>query len=1024
MAGLIGQFAMELDVDGIFVDQGAGSGVASGLRHTGFTPVLVPFGSAPSDTKYLNKRAEMWDSIKKWIKEGGALPALPEIRDELIVPQYFYGVTGKMQLERKEDMKKRGLASPDLADALGAARLIPFVFSKNEAYILEFSDRAIHFYYADAPVVLEDGTPYEIESPYKERELFGLQYSQSADVLFICHPRYPPKKLVRMGHLAWKIENLSSREGPVLLMNGSETRMRVKETKNVNSPTSNSMRFTNLGAFTFIVPEGVSQIRVQMIGGGAGYHFFKSGCLIIGGTALGDAAAIGGERDNYRLTRGGQSSFGELKVTGGYEAVPFIKHLKYSSAADACSSGANGLFIESGVVAGGGGYAGSGYGAGTGGISDGSGAIRHSVVLGGRAGGWIGGYLTVTEGEVIEGIVGSGGETNCGMQGAQGVVEISWTKPKNARVIGMLESSEDYFSDQHVGATWKLRHSIPSQCSKGLNKSGQLELEVLAHSRWYLETSGYWRGTIRVERYDELTQSWSLLRTLSSQKDRNYSESGEVEENTRVRVIGSPFVQDVPSGGDWSMAGVVTLETLPTVYDSFVKIIEYVDTRNVKVEVEKIIGSSEWTKEWTEGAWSQVHGYPGCCTFFQDRLCFGGSNSEPGTIWMSQTGDYNHFGLSLPIKDNESIIIRLVARRVGRIRSLTSLSDLIALTEAGEWKISSSKGPLGPNSVEAKPQGYRGSSELDPLLIGNRILYLREMGGAVEDLGYSFEADAYTGVDISLMAKHLIEHHKLLDWSYQQEPDSVVWIVREDGRLLGLTYLREQEIWAWHRHETEGEVESVACIPGREQDDLWLLVRRNGRLLVERMCARKTEMSNIFYLDSGVVWQSEAAEVKKIGGLDHLAEKTIGIVADGCIQPQQVVQQLEINGQKTWGIELMIPVKNVQIGLPYVSELETLNLEVQTSAGTVQGKKKKIPRVSIRVLESCGGKIGASGDGELDDLQWHTGDDYGGPMRLFSGDKTIRPPSGYNDDGRILIRQEDPLPFTLLAIIPEIVLGG
>ena len=75
MAGLIGQFAMELDIDGIFVDQGAGSGVASGLRHTGFTPVLVPFGSAPSDTKYLNKRAEMWDSIKKWIKEGGALPA-------------------------------------------------------------------------------------------------------------------------------------------------------------------------------------------------------------------------------------------------------------------------------------------------------------------------------------------------------------------------------------------------------------------------------------------------------------------------------------------------------------------------------------------------------------------------------------------------------------------------------------------------------------------------------------------------------------------------------------------------------------------------------------------------------------------------------------------------------------------------------------------------------------------------------------------------------------------------------------
>lgn len=908
--------------------------------------------------------------------------------------------------------------------ASGSARLIPFIFSKNEAYMLEFSDRAIRFYHADAPVVLDDGTPYEILSPYREQELLSLRYSQSADVLFICHPRYPPKKLVRLGHLAWVIENLAPREGPMLLMNGTEICMRVKDVQSVNSADSDSIRFTNTGEFSFTVPEGVSQIRLQMIGGGTGYHFFKTGGVIIGDVILGDAAVIGLEKDNYRLTGGGPSSFGELRVAGGQEAVPFVKQLKSSNAADSCSFGGNGLLIESGVVAGGGDYAGNGYGAGTGGISMGSDGNRCSIVFGGRAGSWIDGHLTVVPGEVIQGSVGFGGETNCGMQGAQGVVEVSWIKPRNTKTIGTLESSADYFSDRHIGATWKIRHSVPSQCAKGLNQSGKLELEVLVHSRWYLETSGYWRGTIRVERYDELTQKWSLLRTLSSQKDRNYSESGEVEENTRVRVVGDPFVQDVPSGGDWSMAGVVTLETLPTVYDSFIKVIEYIDTRNVKVEVEKRISSSEWTKEWAEGAWSQVHGYPSCCTFFQDRLCFGGSNSEPGTIWMSQTGDYNHFGTSLPIKDNESITIRLVARRVGKIRSLTSLSDLIALTEAGEWKVSSSKGPLAPNSVEAKPQGYRGSSALEPLLIGNRMLYLREMGGTVEDLGYSFEADAYAGVDVSLMAKHLIENNKLIDWTYQQESDSVVWSVRDDGRLLGLTYLREQEVWAWHQHETDGEVESVACIPGKEQDDLWLLVRRKGRLLVEKMCGRKTDVQDIFYLDSGVVWQSDKAEVTKIGQLDHLAEKIIGIVADGCVQPQQVVRQLEINGQKVWGIELMIPARNVQMGLPYTSELETMNLEIQTDTGSVQSKKKKIPRVSIRVLESCGGKIGASSDGELDDLQWHTGDDYGGPMLLFTGDKMIRPPSGYNDDGRILIRQEDPLPFTLLAIIPEIVLGG
>ena len=118
VAGIAARFANEENVDGIFVDQGAGSGVASALRHTGHQPILVPFGSSPLDARYLNKRAEMWDLLKQWIRDGGVLPNIPELRDDLIGPQYFYGGTGKLQLERKEDMKKRGLASPDLADAL------------------------------------------------------------------------------------------------------------------------------------------------------------------------------------------------------------------------------------------------------------------------------------------------------------------------------------------------------------------------------------------------------------------------------------------------------------------------------------------------------------------------------------------------------------------------------------------------------------------------------------------------------------------------------------------------------------------------------------------------------------------------------------------------------------------------------------------------------------------------------------------------------------------------------------------
>ena len=131
LAGIVGRFAEERRVDGIFIDQGAGSGVASVLRHSGFQPILVPFGASPLDSRYLNKRAEMWDLMKQWLRDGGVLPKIAELRDDLIGPRYFYGNTGKLQLERKEEMKKRGLASPDLADALGLTFAQP-VYPRDE----------------------------------------------------------------------------------------------------------------------------------------------------------------------------------------------------------------------------------------------------------------------------------------------------------------------------------------------------------------------------------------------------------------------------------------------------------------------------------------------------------------------------------------------------------------------------------------------------------------------------------------------------------------------------------------------------------------------------------------------------------------------------------------------------------------------------------------------------------------------------------------------------------------------------
>ena len=132
LGGIVAAFYDEYRVDMIFVDQGAGSGVHSYLKRLGYMVMAVPFGSSSSKPKYFNKRADMWGDLKDWLKEGGAIPQGDELRDDLVGPQYYYAPSGKLQLERKEDMKKRGLASPDLADALALTFAHPVAKREDE----------------------------------------------------------------------------------------------------------------------------------------------------------------------------------------------------------------------------------------------------------------------------------------------------------------------------------------------------------------------------------------------------------------------------------------------------------------------------------------------------------------------------------------------------------------------------------------------------------------------------------------------------------------------------------------------------------------------------------------------------------------------------------------------------------------------------------------------------------------------------------------------------------------------------
>ena len=290
---------------------------------------------------------------------------------------------------------------------------------------------------------------------------------------------------------------------------------------------------------------------------------------------------------------------------------------------------------------------------------------------------------------------------------------------------------------------------------------------------------------------------------------------------------------------------------------------------------------------------------------------------------------------------------------------------------------------------------------------------MQRHGAHVRDLFYSLEKDGYAGNDLSILAPHLFEGHRLRQWAYQQTPGSVLWIVRDDGLLLALTYLKEHDIWGWSRHPTAGEVLSVCSISGPDSDELLLVVRRRDadggtRYCLERLAPQWQDSDPVeeaFFVDCGLSLHREEA-VNDVDGLDHLEGQSLAVLADGSPVEGCVVRQGRIR--------LPFAARIVQAGLPYASVLSPLPVEGNGESGSTLGRQRALGRCCLRLFRSVGGRYGAGRD-ELYDIpflprRWDEA------CQPFSGDVDFLPAGGHGPSATIWLVQERPLPFHLLAL--------
>lgn len=406
--------------------------------------------------------------------------------------------------------------------------------------------------------------------------------------------------------------------------------------------------------------------------------------------------------------------------------------------------------------------------------------------------------------------------------------------------------------------------------------------------------------------------------------------------------------------------------------------------------------------------------YPGAVCIYEQRLVFASSPNRPQTVWMSKSGDYNNFATYTPQSADSPIELTIASQEVSAVNWLMPLRSLILGMGGMEWEI----GPRGDSAfsasnAKATPQSYWGSSLRRAIIIGNVILHVSASGRQVRSLQYEFAADSYNGSDLSIMAAHLLEAGRIVNWTYAKAPDSIVWAVREDGVLLGLTFQAEHQIAAWHKHITQGRFRAICAIPNGFEDALFAVVERNGALYLERAAPRylSGDPTGAVFLDASLTYSGRA--VTKLSGLDHLEGREVGIFADGAVQPPQLVR----NGS----ITLDTAASVVTVGLPYTADLETMPVEAVGKAGTSVTQKKQINVVNVLFRDSLGVKVGLSfDDAKMQPVKWRTTEPYGHPPAPYSGLKSVTMPALADNSVTVCIRSDMPTPVTVLALVSRV----
>ena len=864
-------------------------------------------------------------------------------------------------------------------------RLIPFRYSSDQTYILEFGNYTLNII-VDGAYLIQGNGIYQVETPFSADDLKNIDYSQNADILTLTNPDYPPYELRRYNTLDWRFE-------------------RVRVTPAINPPTSISTqpiyasvmtdaeqkvkdKLTVKYCVTAVNSDGQESVA-SIICAGTGNYYITGAKIRVSWSGVANA-------EYYRLYREVAGIFGFVGETQG----TYIDDEGNNPDTTATPPKTKEIFER---------------------VNDGR--ISSISISNAGSGYWYGLYNSVY---YLPRVV----SLSC----IPPLMSIEYTDPNDYHLESWSPSVKLDVINSTNGEIYNnpFKNSIDLEfATKSYEREGVTYYRRIAYisARKDITLTNSSLGiagallkfTINIDggeiSFDyDFSEFATVMRYKNVDKFHDLYANGVFINFFRALFEQANSTVEIPlsfsGNGSGASATVVC-------YDGKLNYIVINSMgsgySSVNITVNSTVGSGgAMSANYSKGANPD---YPSSVAQYDQRRVFAGSYNNPLKVWFTNAGYQDLMTYHQPVLADDRIEIVAVANDADRIRHIVALDSLLLMTGSSELRVfTQNSDALTPMSIAVRAQSFCGCNNVQPLIVNNTIAYASQRGGHVRALGYDYQQQGYSSTDISVRAPHLFDNKSIVSMSLQKAPNQIIWCVSSDGKLLGCSFLPEQSQIAWHRHTTQGgRFEDVCVINEGMEDHIYVVVNRNGVRTIERSSDFVVSSKPYYrcmdsYLD-GVFSTAQSY----VSGLDHLNGQTVSVWADGERLDDQIVSQglvrLRLNNIPT-------SAKNICVGLPIICDFISVPLVVD--AGNVdsqlQGRTKNISDLYLRVSynDNLYSSNYPNSKNEylckrIDDYAEYTYEDSYLVRVIIEGD--------WNEQTMFRVRHTDPTPVELQAII-------